>query len=126
MTASTSGFQDQDAIAKCELNFSGIACGICKDGYYVSGAEGSICEECTWVQQERHLTAWGKTSVILTIKKKIYNIKDYVVYPKHGVGKILAVDKAKIGNIDITFYKVLIEKEKLTLSIPINQQSHLL
>ena len=58
-------------------------------------------------------------------EKKIYNIKDYVVYPKHGVGKIVSVDKAKIGNIDITFYKVLIEKEKLTLSIPLNQQSHL-
>jgi len=59
------------------------------------------------------------------IEKKNYNLKDYVVYPKHGVGKILAVEKAKIGEIDITFYKVYIEKEKLTLSIPINQQSHL-
>ena len=59
------------------------------------------------------------------VEKRIYNIKDYVVYPKHGVGKIVSVDKAKIGNIDITFYKVLIEKEKLTLSIPLNQQSHL-
>ena len=58
-------------------------------------------------------------------EKKIYNIKDYVVYPKHGVGKITSVDKAKIGDIDITFYKVLIEKERLTLSIPLNQQSHL-
>ena len=58
-------------------------------------------------------------------EKKIYNVKDYVVYPKHGVGKIVAVEKAKIGEIDITFYKVLIEKEKLTLSIPLNQQSHL-
>ena len=56
-------------------------------------------------------------------EKKIYNLKDYVVYPKHGVGKIVSVEKAKIGNIDITFYKVLIEKEKLTLSIPLNQQS---
>ena len=59
------------------------------------------------------------------VEKKIYNVKDYVVYPKHGVGKITAVEKAKIGEIDITFYKVLIEKEKLTLSIPLNQQSHL-
>ena len=59
------------------------------------------------------------------VEKKIYNVKDYVVYPKHGVGKIISVDKAKIGNIDITFYKVFIEKEKLTLSIPLNQQSHL-
>ena len=58
-------------------------------------------------------------------KKKVYNIKDYVVYPKHGVGKIISIDKAKIGNIDISFYKILIEKEKLTLSIPLNQQSHL-
>ena len=58
-------------------------------------------------------------------EKKIYNVKDYVVYPKHGVGKIISIDKAKIGNIDINFYKVFIEKEKLTLSIPLNQQSHL-
>ena len=58
-------------------------------------------------------------------EKRVYNLKDSVVYPKHGVGKIVSVEKAKIGSIDITFYKVLIEKEKLTLSIPINQQSHL-
>ena len=58
-------------------------------------------------------------------EKKNYNIKDYVVYPKHGVGKILAIEKAKIGDINITYYKVVVEKEKLTLSIPINQQSHL-
>ena len=58
-------------------------------------------------------------------EKRVYNIKDYVVYPKHGVGKIISIDKAKIGNIDISFYKILIEKEKLTLSIPLNQQSHL-
>jgi len=58
-------------------------------------------------------------------EKKNYNIKNYVVYPKHGVGKIIAIEKAKIGDIDITYYKVFVEKEKLTLSIPINQQSHL-
>ena len=58
-------------------------------------------------------------------EKKIYNIKDFVVYPKHGVGKIVSVEKAVIGDIDINFYKVLIERDKLTLTIPINQQSNL-
>ena len=58
-------------------------------------------------------------------EKRDYSIKDYVVYPKHGVGKIISVETAKIGEIDITFYKVFIEKEKLTLSIPLNQQVHL-
>ena len=47
------------------------------------------------------------------------------MYPKHGVGKIIAIDKAKVGNIEINFYKVFVEKEKLTLSIPLNQQSRL-
>ena len=59
------------------------------------------------------------------VEKKNYNIKDYIVYPKHGVGRIIAIEKAKIAEIDITFYKVFIKKEKLTLSIPLNQQSHL-
>jgi CarD family transcriptional regulator len=58
-------------------------------------------------------------------EKKIYNLKDVVVYPKHGVGKITAIEKAQIGEIDIQFYKILVEKEKLTLTVPINQQSKL-
>ncbi len=58
-------------------------------------------------------------------EKKQYNVKDYVVYPKHGVGKIVSVEKAKIGDIEIQFYKIFIEKEKLTLTVPINQQSNL-
>ena len=58
-------------------------------------------------------------------EKRQYNLKDYVVYPKHGVGKILTVEKATIGQIDINFYKIFIEKEKLTLTVPINQQSNL-
>ncbi len=58
-------------------------------------------------------------------EKRIYNLKDYVVYPKHGVGKITAIEKATVGEIEIQFYKIFIEKEKLTLTVPINQQSKL-
>ena len=58
-------------------------------------------------------------------EKKLYDIKDFVVYPKHGVGKITAVEKATIGQIEIQFYKIFIEKEKLTLTVPINQQANL-
>ena len=59
------------------------------------------------------------------VEKRIYNVNYYVVYPKHGVGKIIAVEKAKMGGIEITFYKVHVDREKLSLSIPLNQQSHL-
>ena len=58
-------------------------------------------------------------------EKRVYNIKDYVVYAKHGVGKITAIEKATIGGIEIQFYKIFVEKEKLTLTVPINQQSKL-
>jgi len=58
-------------------------------------------------------------------QKRIYNVNDFVVYPKHGVGKIMSVEKAVVGDININFYKVFIDKDKLTLTIPINQQSNL-
>ena len=58
-------------------------------------------------------------------EKREYDVKNYVVYPKHGVGKIIAVEKANIGQIEIQFYKIFVEKEKLTLTVPINQQSNL-
>ena len=44
-------------------------------------------------------------------EKKQYNVKDFVVYPKHGVGKIIAVEKAKIGQIEIQFYKILLKRK---------------
>ena len=58
-------------------------------------------------------------------EKRQYDLKDFVVYPKHGVGKIISVEKATIGQIDIQFYKIFIEREKLTLTVPINQQYNL-
>jgi CarD family transcriptional regulator len=58
-------------------------------------------------------------------EKRLYEVKDFVVYPKHGVGKIIAIDKASIGQIEIQFYKIFVEKERLTLTVPINQQVNL-
>jgi len=58
-------------------------------------------------------------------EKRIYKIKDYVIYPKHGIGQIVAVEKDVIAGIDINFYKIEITKDKLVLTIPTNQQSHL-
>jgi CarD family transcriptional regulator len=58
-------------------------------------------------------------------EKRVYNLKDFVVYPKHGVGKIISIEKATVSDIETHVYKILVEKEKLTLTVPINQQSKL-
>ena len=58
-------------------------------------------------------------------EKKEYKIKDYVVYPKHGVGQITEFKKMNIGGIDIETYILKFEKDKANGMVPINKQSHL-
>ena len=58
-------------------------------------------------------------------EKRIYKVKDYVIYPKHGIGQIISVDKINIANIDVSVYKIEITKDRLNLTIPTNQQQHL-
>ena len=58
-------------------------------------------------------------------EKKEYKIKDYVVYPKHGVGQITEFKKMNIGGIDIETYVLKFEKDKANGMVPVNKQSHL-
>ena len=58
-------------------------------------------------------------------EKKIYKIKDYVVYPKHGVGQIAEFKKINIGGIDVETYILKFEKDKASGMVPVNKQSHL-
>ena len=58
-------------------------------------------------------------------EKKEYKVKDYVVYPKHGVGQVLSVSSKKIGGIDVQCYDIKFEKDKAIGLLPINKQSHL-
>ena len=58
-------------------------------------------------------------------EKKIYKAKDYVVYPKHGVGQITEFKKINIGGIDVESYILKFEKDKANGMVPINKQSNL-
>ena len=58
-------------------------------------------------------------------EKKIYKIKEYVVYPKHGVGQITEFKKINIGGIDVETYLLKFEKDKAVGMVPVNKQSHL-
>ncbi len=57
--------------------------------------------------------------------KKEFKIKDYVVYPKHGVGQILSISNKTIGGIEVQCYDIKFEKDKAIGLLPINKQSHL-
>jgi CarD family transcriptional regulator len=58
-------------------------------------------------------------------EKKEYKVKDYVVYPKHGVGQITEFKKINIGGIDVETYVLKFEKDKANGMVPVNKQSHL-
>ena len=58
-------------------------------------------------------------------EKRIYKIKDYVVYPKHGVGQITEFKKINIGGIDVETYVIKFEKDKANGMVPVNKQMHL-
>ena len=58
-------------------------------------------------------------------EKKEYKIKEYVVYPKHGVGQITEFKKMNIGGIEIETYVLKFEKDKANGMVPVNKQSHL-
>jgi CarD family transcriptional regulator len=58
-------------------------------------------------------------------EKRQHKVKDYVVYPKHGVGQITEFKKINIGGIDVETYVLKFEKDKANGMVPINKQSHL-
>ena len=58
-------------------------------------------------------------------EKKEYKPKDYIVYPKHGVGQILSINAKTIGGIEVQCYDIKFEKDKAIGLLPINKQSHL-
>ena len=58
-------------------------------------------------------------------EKREFKVKDYVVYPKYGVGQITEFKKMNIGGIEIETYILKFEKDKANGMVPVNKQSHL-
>ena len=58
-------------------------------------------------------------------EKKEYKLKDYIVYPKHGVGQILSVSNKTIGEIEVQCYDIKFDKDKAIGLLPINKQHYL-
>ena len=58
-------------------------------------------------------------------EKREYKIKEYVVYPKHGVGQITEFKKINIGGIEVETYILKFERDKANGMVPVNKQTHL-
>ncbi len=47
-----------------------------------------------------------------------FKINEYVVYPAHGVGKIVGIEEQEIAGMALELFVINFEKEKLTLRVP--------
>ena len=48
-------------------------------------------------------------------------VGDYVVYPKHGVGRVIELQSSEIAGMSLELYVLRFEKEKMTLRVPTNK-----
>tara|TARA_B110000211_G_C13766458_1_gene415583 strand:- start:40 stop:558 length:519 start_codon:yes stop_codon:yes gene_type:complete len=52
-------------------------------------------------------------------KKKLdFRIDEFVVYPAHGVGKVVGVDEQEVAGVTLELFVVVFEKDKMTLRVP--------
>ncbi len=52
--------------------------------------------------------------------KLFFKVGDYAIYPSHGVGKIIDIEKSEVLGQEFQCYLMFFEKEKLTIKIPTN------
>ena len=50
-----------------------------------------------------------------------FDVGDYVVYPKHGVGRVIELQQEEIAGMQLELYVLRFEKERMTLRVPVNK-----
>ena len=53
--------------------------------------------------------------------KRVFKKKDWVVYPAHGVGKVVGIEEQEIAGTKLELYVVEFEREKMTLRVPLDK-----
>ncbi len=51
-------------------------------------------------------------------KKKEFQPNDFVVYPAHGVGKIVNIETQEVAGFELELFVIAFEKDKMTLRVP--------
>ncbi len=57
----------------------------------------------------------------MTVKAQAFDVGDYVVYPKHGVGRVVELLNQEIAGMSLELYVLRFEKEKMTLRVPVGK-----
>ena len=53
--------------------------------------------------------------------KADFRPNDYVVYPAHGVGQIVSIEKQEVAGFELELFVISFDKDKMTLRVPTNK-----
>ena len=56
-------------------------------------------------------------------KKNEFRPDDFVVYPAHGVGRIVSIEEQEVAGLRLEMFVISFEKDKMTLRVPIAKAS---
>jgi CarD family transcriptional regulator len=77
---------------------------------------------------EMEMTAAKTPAATATAPKKVpansnrkleFKANDHVVYPTHGVGKILKVEEQEVAGMKLELFVITFDKDKMTLRVPV-------
>jgi CarD family transcriptional regulator len=54
-------------------------------------------------------------------KKSDFRPDDFVVYPAHGVGRIISIEEQEVAGFKLELFVISFEKDKMTLRVPTNK-----
>ncbi len=57
----------------------------------------------------------------MAAKANAFDVGDYVVYPKHGVGRVIELQEQEIAGMQLELYVLRFEKERMTLRVPVGK-----
>src|SRR5688500_4245770 len=60
-------------------------------------------------------------SILMGTKALSFDVGAYVVYAKHGVGRVIDLQSTDIAGMQLELYVLRFEKEKMTLRVPTNK-----
>ncbi|MDF3608517.1 CarD family transcriptional regulator [Paracoccus sp. DMF-8] len=58
-------------------------------------------------------------------KKSEFRPDDFVVYPTHGVGKIVSIEEQEVAGLRLEMFVISFEKDKMTLRVPTARASEI-
>ena len=54
-----------------------------------------------------------------TTQKQGFKVNEQVVYPAHGVGRIVAIESKEIAGLTLELFVITFDKDKMTLRVPV-------